>query len=291
MNRDKTVCRSTTCTMADTMESLGFLINKEKSVFEQSQRIVYFGYILDSLQFKVFLPNKKLQKIKNTAKLLLSSETVVIKLLASFIGLIMNAFHAVLEAPLHYRTLERDKCTGLGSSKDYEHKIKLSPLSRSQIRWWLDNDKKNGKPIRPEKPTVFIQTDSSFIGWGAFDVNSGVSTGGKWTEAEGNFPISYLVLLAIFHALRAFCLELTKVHISIQSDSMCAIAYVNNMGGIGSLIMDLLASELWQWCLRKIFSYLPLSYLEFLTWMWILTRETFQIPLNDDKKGAFSAAM
>ena len=107
MNKDKTVCRSTTCTMADTMKSLGFLINKEKSVFEPSQRIVYFGYILDSLQFKVFLPDKKLQKIKNTAKLLLSSETVVIRLLASFIGLIIHAFHAVLEAPLHYRTGER----------------------------------------------------------------------------------------------------------------------------------------------------------------------------------------
>ena len=107
MNKDKTVCRSTTCTMADTMKSLGFLINKEKSVFEPSQRIVYFGYILDSLQFKVFLPDKKLQKFKNTAKLLLSSETVVIRLLASFIGLIIHAFHAVLEAPLHYRTGER----------------------------------------------------------------------------------------------------------------------------------------------------------------------------------------
>ena len=112
MNRDQTVCHSTTCTMANTMESLGFLINKEKSVFEPSQRIVYFGYIIDSLQFKVFLPDKKLKKIINTAKLLLSSETVVIRLLASFIGLIINAFHAVLEAPLHYRTLEREKCAG-----------------------------------------------------------------------------------------------------------------------------------------------------------------------------------
>ena len=44
---------------------------------------------------------------------------------------------------------------------------------------------------------------------------------------------------------------MTNVHVSVQSDSTCAIAYVNNMGGIGSLIMDLLASELWQWCLQK----------------------------------------
>ena len=247
-NRDKTVCHSTTCTMANTMESLGFLINKGKSF----QRIVYFGYIIDSLQFKVFLPDKKLKKIINTAKLFLSSETDVIRLLASFIGFIINAFHAVLEAPLHYRTLEREKCAGLGSSKDYEHKIKLSPHSRLQIRWWLDNvDKKNGKPIRPEKPTVFIQTDASLVGWGAFDLKSCVSDGGRWTEAEGNFPINYLELLAIFHALRAFCSEMTNVHVSIQSDSTCAIAYVNNMVGIGSLIMDLLASELWQWCLQK----------------------------------------
>lgn len=44
---------------------------------------------------------------------------------------------------------------------------------------------------------------------------------------------------------------MTNIHASAQSDSTCAIAYVNNMGGMASLSMDLLTSQLWQWCCHR----------------------------------------
>ena len=80
---------------------------------------------------------------------------------------------------------------------------------------------------------------------------SDVSTGGRWNESEAVFPINYLERLAIFHALQSFCSDMRNVHVSIQSDSTNAIAYVNNMGGIASLSMDQLAQELWHWCLKR----------------------------------------
>ena len=39
-----------------------------------------------------------------------------IRLLASFIGSLINAFYAVLEAPLHYRSLEQAKVEALKQS-------------------------------------------------------------------------------------------------------------------------------------------------------------------------------
>ena len=42
------------------VESLGFIINKEKSVLFPSQKIVFLGYVIDS----VSLPEEKLNKVK-----------------------------------------------------------------------------------------------------------------------------------------------------------------------------------------------------------------------------------
>ena len=64
---------------------------------------------MDSVRFLVILPEEKVQKISNFACLLLEKENISAHILASFIGLILNAFYAVFEGPLHYRSLERDK--------------------------------------------------------------------------------------------------------------------------------------------------------------------------------------
>lgn len=255
MNKDRDVCMSNALKISETLQSLGYTINKEKSVFIPTQRIIFFGFIIDSVLFKVFLPEKKVQKIISLAKCLLIRGTVVVRLLASFIGLIINAFYAVLEAPLHYRALEHDKVAGLGISRDFDRYITLSESSVSELNWWINNvDKKNGKLIRQKKSTVTVQTDASLQGWGGFDVESQTSTGGRWTLSESENTINYLELLAICYTLKAFCSEKVDIHVTIQSDNTSAVAYINNMGGMASVQMDMLARQLWEWCIgRNIF--------------------------------------
>lgn len=45
------------------IQSVGFNINMEKSVFIPSQRITFLGYIIDSVLFRVFLPEDKYRKL------------------------------------------------------------------------------------------------------------------------------------------------------------------------------------------------------------------------------------
>ena len=59
MNRDKIICRQNALLIADTISSLGYDVKREKYLLEPTQRIVYFGFILDSEQFKVFRPAEK----------------------------------------------------------------------------------------------------------------------------------------------------------------------------------------------------------------------------------------
>ena len=92
----------------------------------------------------------------------------------------------------------------------------------------------------------------------------------------------------MFYALQAFCSELRSIHVSIQSDSTSAIAYLNAFGGMTSHDMDWLAKKIWNWCLaRDIFvsaSYIPGSsnvYADFSsrnfsdTTEWKLKRDIF----------------
>ena len=63
--------------------------------------------------------------------------------------------------------------------------------------------------------------------------------------------MNYLELLAISHALQAFCFNCRNVHIEIQSDNVCAVSYVNDMGGMCSPSLDRLAGSVWNWCLER----------------------------------------
>ena len=252
MHREKQVCEANARFMYNKLDSLGYVINDEKSVLIASQRIKYFGFILDSVLFMVFLPDEKVQKIEGMATYLLGAKVIKIRELASFIGLLINAFHAVLEAPLHYRTLEREKVRNLGISGDYNSKMVLSTEAKFQISWWADNIRsKNGKKIRPDPISEWIQTDASLLGWVSFWVGKSISSGGRWSVEQNGLHINYLELLAIFNTLKVWFSDSQNIHIAIQSDNTCAIACVNNQGSITSVDLDTLSLQIWNWCLCR----------------------------------------
>ena len=252
MNKNKAVCQKNTMTMVNTLQSLGFTINYKKSSLVPSQRIVFFGFLVDSVQFKIFLTEEKVQKIMLKAKHLLEKLKVIVRELASFIGLVINAFYAVLEAPLHYRSMERNKIVGLGVDMNFDNEVTLTKTSIRDIQWWYTNVKtKNGKKIRPEKVQRHCRSDASFLGWGSVDLDSSVYAQGRWNFEETKHSINYLELLAIKYAIQSLYEKERRVHIEIQSDNISAIKYINDMGGIASEPMDLLATDIWEWCLLR----------------------------------------
>lgn len=252
MNGDRAVCQNNTSTMVQTLEQLGFVVNQLKSVLIPTQRIVFFGFIIDTVEFKVFLTEDKIQKLITKSKLLLGKEVVIVRELASFIGSVVNAFYAVLEAPLHYRNMERNKLAGLGSDMNFDNNVVLTEESRQELFWWSKFVvEKNGKRIRPREINTRCRTDASLQGWGALDLNTHKHANGRWALHELGFSINYLELLAIFYGLQSFYSQLKDIHIQIQSDNISAVTYINDMGGISSEGMDLLAKSIWEWCLTR----------------------------------------
>lgn len=247
MNQCHDLCKVNCITMVKVLESLGFTINENKSSLVPSQRLIFFGFILDSEKFMVFLTEEKIHKIIDQAQQLLSYNKVKVRDLASFIGRVVNAFFAVLEAPMFYRSLERDKIQGLKENKDFENHVILSHDSREELDWWIVNIRhKNGKRIRPF--TFHCFTDASQLGFGCYVEEDGRHASGRWTQAEANHQINYLELLAIFYALQSFFADCSQIHIEIQTDNVSCVTYIADMC---SLRLDRLAKQIWQWCLCR----------------------------------------
>ena len=57
-------------------------------------------------------------------------------------------------------------------------------------------------------------------------------------------------MLAIFFAMKSFVHEVSNKHVKILSDSMTAVSYVNNFGGIKSLDCDRISRESWHFCIH-----------------------------------------
>ena len=159
---------------------------------------------------------------------------------------------AVTQGLLHYRHLERIKTENLKLAKgDYDAKMVLNMKSKIEIKWWIDNIHGSTSPIRRPLPSIVIQTDASQQGWGAIMGTNGV--GGRWKNDLIESHLNILEIKAILLALKTFVNNLQGSHIKIESDNSSAVAYVNHMGGIRSIEMDIIAKEIWNMAFEKDF--------------------------------------
>ena len=164
----KTECRSNILTTLNLFESLGFLINREKSVLQPCQTLAFLGFLLDSVNMKVFLTADKREKIILTCQQLLKKSVTSIRDVAHVIGLLVSSLPAVQYGPLYYRSLEIDENTALQQNNgNYEATMTLSSESVSDLSWWVTSLPTACKNITMGNPAIEMATDSSTLGWGA----------------------------------------------------------------------------------------------------------------------------
>ena len=236
------------------LEELGFTIHPEKSVLEPSHNIKYLGFMVDSSNMSVKLPNDKVQDIKEACSNLIRDDCPTIRRVAQVIGKLIAAMPAMQYGTLHYRILEKEKIQALKSNRGhFDRRMRLTEEAMEELHWWLDNIDRNQKPLVQQKPHLTIQTDASGKGWGA--TNLLTTCGGKWNETELNtgsqYGINYLELLGAFHALKSFCKSEHDIHVRLQMDNTTAVSYINHMGGTKSHHCNALAKEMWEWSAER----------------------------------------
>ena len=115
------------------LTDLGFLRNLKKSVLTPKQQAEYLGFIVNSIEMKLFLMEEKLLRSKLNAEMLLKSNPVV-KTLASFLGFCQSTLPAIAVAPLHFKNLQADMIKALKGSRGGQGYQSVVCLSGGQER-------------------------------------------------------------------------------------------------------------------------------------------------------------
>ena len=230
--------------------ALGFIINTKKSVTDPAQEIEFLGFVLNSVDMIISLPQRKLKSLRSLAKRLRDQGSGTARQIAQLLGMMVAAHPAILPAPLHYRSLERAKSRTVRTGHSYESLIQVDHVMAMELQWWIDSaSHHNGRPLQITQWDLTIETDASTMGWGAFSQE--VRTGGAWTLEERLHHINYLELLAVSLALKTFASKVREVNILLRVDNVTAIAFLNRLGGTHSQELSDLAVSIWNWCLQR----------------------------------------
>ena len=191
-------CQTNVTKVIDLLGEMGFIINHGQSNLTPRQVVSYIGYVIDTSSMRISLPLEKMSKISDLARNILSSRTCSVRTLVRMIGLIVSPFRVVLQAKIHYGSLEHLKLqTFKVSHGNFGITLSLTPAVRSYLLWWVHSGHlKNGVSLRKPIHIVSFTSDASISGWAT--VFEGQHIRGRWIPPEACMHINYLELLAIF---------------------------------------------------------------------------------------------
>jgi hypothetical protein len=168
-----------------------------------------------------------------------------IREVASLVGTLIAAAQGTKWGKLYFRKLEKEKCQALKISKGNFDDVMTIVRGKFDICWWLSAEKNIPQPMKNGEFAHTIFSDASNAGWGAHWNTK--HTGGRWSADEQTAHINWLELKACWLALKTFVNNEKNVHILVRLDNTCAIAYINNQGGVIEKLNNL-AFDLWEWC-------------------------------------------
>ena len=159
IEKSKTDCAKNVEVTRETLESLGLVINPDKSQLTPAQQCKFLGFVLDSDDFSIHLPSEKRDKTQKAIHALYNQDTASIRSVAQTVGTLIAACPAVNYGWLYTKRLEREKFLALTENNDdFDKKMRVSRSMKSDLEWWLKN-------IGTAKNQI---KDASLTGWGAY---------------------------------------------------------------------------------------------------------------------------
>ena len=243
MNQTPTGLQRDMSTAIHLLEKPRFCNKLNKISTEANQTLEFLGFIVDTKNMTLVLPQGKVTAIKDLCSQMLSQTELTVRDITRLTGKLTASIQAIFPAPLHYRQLQGLKNTALQSGGNYNTKVSLNPACQEELQWWIAHlNAWNGRAILTPPPDLVIETDASQQGWGA--VCKEVRTGGLWSQNERLLHIDCLELLAGAFAVKCFTKNQICLHVRFRMDNTTAIAYLNKLGGTRSLVLSNLVAEL-----------------------------------------------
>lgn len=240
-------CQKSIDLLAWQLINLGFKVNVDKSELVPAQQVKFLGFIIDSVNMTVSLPEKKILNVLDICQNALQSDKLTIREVLHMVGTLNSYGVAVQYGDNHFKEIEHEQIKALKSSKgDFDVSMRISKLACQDFQWWEDNVRDSFKHIRIDNPVGSLFADASNLGWGACFLTRKAQS--EWTETEQNLHINAKELLAIKYGLQILVADIESCTIHVVSDNTTAVAHINKMGGVRSTDCRQIAFDIWQWC-------------------------------------------
>ncbi len=231
---------------------LGLRMNAKKSVLLPSQRTLFLGVHLDSIQMQTRLAPARISNF--TAYLSHFKLGRHVSRLMASCCLIAAASPVLPLGLLHLRPfIWWMKELRLHPTVPATRLIRVSRgCSRPLLQWRDPAFLQSGVRMGAIHHRHMVMTDASMMGWGA--VFEGRPVSGEWTGEFHSWHINCLEHRDVFLALMYFLPVLGGHHIIVRTDNMAVVSHINRQEGSGSRTLDRLARRLLLWSQDKFLS-------------------------------------
>ncbi len=236
------------------IHSLGLRMNAKKSVLLPSQRTVFLGVRLDSVQMQARLAPARIPDLTACLARFKLGHHVSVGTCRRLLGLMAAASPVLPLGLLHMRPfLWWMKELRLHPTVPTTRLMRVSRSCCRPLLLWRDPAfLRSGVRMGAIHRRHMITTDASMTGWGA--VFEGRLPSGEWTEEFLSWHINCLELRAVFLALMYFLPVLGVYHIIVRTDNMAVVSHINRQGGSRSRTLDRLVRRLLLWSQDKFLS-------------------------------------
>ena len=204
--------------LLDTLDLVGFILNRKKSELDLTQDLQFLGIHLRLDLGRALLPESKAGEIVACARHLSSLKVLDYSQVSHLMGSLNWASGLIPLGRLHLRPLQRH-FHSLGLTSRFTPPRRSDPVVLANLlRQWLDpHFLTSGISIRPFQADYTIFTDASSQGWGAHMGDSKVS--GFWTRIDRRLHINCLELKAVIRALQHWAPLLQGHQVMIATDN------------------------------------------------------------------------
>ncbi len=236
------------------IHSLGLRMNAKRSVLLPSQRTVFLGVRLDSVQMQARLAPARIPVLTACLARFKLGHHVSVGTCRRLLGLMAAASPVLPLGLLHMRPfLWWMKELRLHPTVPATHLIRVSRSCCRHLLMWRDPIfLQSGVRMGAIHRRHMITTDASMTGWGT--VFEGRPVSGEWKEEFLFWHINCLELRAVFLALKYFLPVLGGYHIIVRTDNMAVVSHINRQGGSRSRTLDRLVHHLLLWSQDKFLS-------------------------------------
>jgi hypothetical protein len=221
------------------LETLGFVLNLDKSVLMPTQVIRHLGLMIDSRRWRLFVPNEKIASIAKDARRVLRANEqrrLTVRQLAGLAGKMVAASAAMPALRFRFRSIQRCVWFAIRHGRGWSGRVSLSSTCSRDVSWAAAAHilrRSNGAPIRVDVPEATLTTDASEIGYGATLDRDGrrLIMQAHWAPHESTRSSNWRETTAVTRAAMAFRRQLREVRsLLVMSDNVTAVSCVNRLG-------------------------------------------------------------